>query len=158
MSGSGVTDKTIFKTSFYVFFAKRNAFAWKNDFSLNSFRPICSASSPLSHRHSQVHLLSVVPEKIAGQCPSTFFCQKMSVYILPYNVNLKGKNKPYAAKNVPPYTTFYPLSSIKVSRRLDLLFSSYGQNKCQNVRLQSVWKRLFCKKKRFFSPERTPSL
>ena len=66
------------------------------------------------------------------------FSAKMSVYILPYNVKLKGKNKPFTAENFPPYTTFYALSSLKVSRRLDLLISNYGQNKRQNGRLQSV--------------------
>ena len=72
------------------------------------------------------------------ECPSAFFVIKMSLYISPENVKLKWKDKSWAAEKSSLYTSFNALSSLKVSRRLHLSFSSGDQNKFQNARLQSV--------------------
>jgi hypothetical protein len=55
--------------------------------------------------------------KLDGKMSVYIFCLKMSVYISPENVKLKGKDKPWTAKNIPPYTSSHALSSLKVSRR-----------------------------------------
>ena len=95
--------------------------------------------------------------KIKKKMSVYIFCHKMSVYILPENVKLKGKDKRWTADNMPLYTSSHALPSLKVSRKWHLSFSSYDRNKRQNVRLQSVWKRLFHKKEPVFcQKERRP--